>query len=368
MQNFLFYTATVLIWGSTWIAIKFQLGAVDPMLSVGYRFSLAAALLLLWCMVRRLPMRFSLGEHGFMALQGIFLFSLNYLLFYLAELQLTSGLAAVIFSTILLMNMVNGAIFLRSPLDKKVFVGSFFGLFGIILVFRPEIASFSLDHEGLRGIILCLLATFSASLGNILSARNQKNRLPIIQTNAFGMGYGALLMLIVAWITGKPFTIETTTLYISSLLYLAVFGSPSAAIFLSSAASARIGRPTPLFSFPWLPWLFPPSGKDTAGPVQQWRVWSSSSPAIFSCCNAAKEPDTLTMKSLSGAASSTSKRHTDTWIPKHSRTPEKFVFKRHSLFYTPSLMKEITSPALLTASQMLASAAVNAAWTWAAGA
>ncbi len=225
MQNLLFYTATVCIWGSTWIAIKFQLGTVDPMLSVGYRFSLAAALLLLWCRTCRLSMRFSLGEHGFMALQGIFLFSLNYLLFYLAELQLTSGLAAVIFSTILLMNMVNGAIFLRSPLDKKVLAGAFLGIFGILLVFRPEITSFSMDNEGLRGILLCLLATFSASLGNILSARNQKNRLPIIQTNAFGMGYGALLMLIAAWLTGKPFTIETTILYIGSLFYLAIFGS-----------------------------------------------------------------------------------------------------------------------------------------------
>jgi drug/metabolite transporter (DMT)-like permease len=225
MQNFLFYVATVFIWGSTWIAIKFQLGTVDPMLSVGYRFSLAAALLLLWCRICRLPMRFSPGEHGFMALQGLFLFSLNYLLFYLAELQLTSGLAAVIFSTILLMNMVNGAIFLRTPLDKKVFAGAFLGLSGIVLVFRPEIASFSIDHAGLRGILLCLLATFSASLGNILSARNQKNRLPIIQSNAYGMAYGALMMLLAAWLTGKPFAFETTALYIGSLIYLAIFGS-----------------------------------------------------------------------------------------------------------------------------------------------
>ena len=225
MQNVLFYLATVFIWGSTWIAIKFQLGTVDPMLSVGFRFSLAAALLLLWCRICRLPMRFSPGEHGFMALQGLFLFSLNYLLFYLAELQLTSGLAAVIFSTILLMNMVNGAIFLRSSLDKKVFAGAFLGLSGIVLVFRPEIASFSVDQAGLQGILLCLLATFSASLGNILSARNQKNHLPIIQSNAYGMGYGALMMLLAAWLTGKPLAFETTPLYIGSLFYLAVFGS-----------------------------------------------------------------------------------------------------------------------------------------------
>ena len=225
MKNFLFYTATVLIWGSTWIAIKFQLGVVDPMLSVGYRFSLAAVFLLLWCRIARLPMRFTMQEHGFMALQGVFLFSLNYLLFYLAELEITSGLAAVIFSTILLMNMLNGAVFLRIPLDAKVFSGAFLGLFGIFLVFRPEITSFSMEQQGLRGILLCLLATFSASLGNILSARNQKNSLPIIQTNAFGMGYGAVLMLAIAWLNDAPLTIETTSLYLGSLAYLAIFGS-----------------------------------------------------------------------------------------------------------------------------------------------
>lgn len=225
MRNTLFYIVTVAIWGSTWIAIKFQLGSVDPTLSVGYRFSLAAILLLLWCWVGRLPMRFSLVEHGFMLMQGVMLFSLNYLLFYLAEQQIASGLAAVIFSTVLLMNMVNGAIFLKSPLDRKVMAGGMLGLSGIVLVFRPEITSFTLNHGGLYGVFLSLFATYFASLGNILSARNQKNNLPIVQTNAIGMGYGAMLMLGAAWLTGKPFLFETSASYILSLVYLAIFGS-----------------------------------------------------------------------------------------------------------------------------------------------
>ena len=225
MRNVLFYIVTVAIWGSTWIAIKFQLGSVDPTLSVGYRFSLAALLLLLWCWVGRLPMRFSLVEHGFMLMQGVMLFSLNYLLFYLAEQQIASGLAAVIFSTVLLMNMVNGAIFLKSPLDRKVMAGGMLGLSGIVLVFRPEITSFTLNQGGLYGVFLSLFATYFASLGNILSARNQKNNLPIVQTNAIGMGYGALLMLGAAWLTGKPFLFDTSASYILSLVYLAIFGS-----------------------------------------------------------------------------------------------------------------------------------------------
>ncbi len=225
MKNFLFYIMIVLIWGSSWIGIKFQLGIVDPMVSVGYRFALAAVLLMLWCRLRKLPMRYTRKDHFFIALQGLFLFCLNYLFFYLAELHLTSGLAAVIFSTILLMNIVNGAIFLKSPLDLRIICGGILGLFGIILVFMPEVFSFSLNSDNKRGILLSVLATYFASLGNILSARNQKHHLPIVQTNSFGMAYGALIILAMAFLTGKHFQFVPSFEYIGSLVYLSVFGS-----------------------------------------------------------------------------------------------------------------------------------------------
>lgn len=225
MTNVVFYLVTVLIWGSTWLGIKLQLGVVDPMVSVAYRFALASALLLLWCLLRRMNMSFSWRDHAFMFLQGVLLFSLNYLCFYLAELSVTSGLAAVIFSSVLLMNIVNGALLLGSPINARVVYGGILGLVGIVLVFLPEISHFSLDNQGLRGVLLCLVATFLASAGNITSARNQKNRLPIIQSNAFGMGYGALVMFALALLSGKAFIVEMTTAYLGSLLYLAVFGS-----------------------------------------------------------------------------------------------------------------------------------------------
>lgn len=225
MQNFLFYLATVLIWGSTWIGIKLQLGVVDPMVSVAYRFALAAIILLAWCHFRKLPMKFTRTDHFFIGLQGIFLFAMNYLLFYIAELYIASGLAAVIFSTILLMNMINGALFLRSPIDSKVIVGGGLGLVGIVLVFSPEISSFTIENHGLRGILLCIAATYLASLGNILSARNQKCKLPVVQTNAYGMAYGAIIMLTLALITGKSFSIEISAVYLGSLVYLSIFGS-----------------------------------------------------------------------------------------------------------------------------------------------
>ena len=111
MYNAFLYLITVLIWGSTWLAIKFQLGVVAPELSIAYRFGLAASILIIFSLVRRLPLRFDIKSHGFFVLQGLLLFSLNYILVYLAEGYLTSGLVAIIFSLIIIFNVICAAIY-----------------------------------------------------------------------------------------------------------------------------------------------------------------------------------------------------------------------------------------------------------------
>ena len=225
MTNFLFYTITILIWGSTWLGIKFQLGTVDPALSVSYRFALASLILFVWCMARRLPMRFSRSDHLYIALQGVFLFAVNYLLFYLAELQITSGLAAVAFSTIVVMNLLNGRIFLGTPVELKVLLGGALGMVGLVLLFWPELAAVNFSGPVVVGVLLSFAATYLASLGNIISARNQRLRLPVVQTNAFGMAYGSLCMALVVFVSRTPLTIDLSMPYLLSLVYLALFGS-----------------------------------------------------------------------------------------------------------------------------------------------
>ena len=224
--NILFlYGSTVIIWGTTWLAIKFQLGSVDPMVSVLYRFIVAALTLLIYCRLRGLNMRFRLKDHVFMAMQGLVLFSVNYWLIYLAEVHVTSGLVAVIFSSIVFMNMINGVVFMNSPIRFIVVLGGGIGIVGIVLVFWPQLTSFSLSDKTALGLVLSAVSTFMASLGNIISARHQKYNLPVIQTNAYGMTYGAGIMGIIILVLGKPFSFETSVLYISSLFYLSFFGT-----------------------------------------------------------------------------------------------------------------------------------------------
>ena len=102
MFNFLLYASASLIWGSTWLAIKLQLDQVPPILSVSYRFCLASVILLIYCRLRGKRLHFSRRDHWFMILQGFSLFGLSYCGSYLATAYMTSGLVAVVFSTILM--------------------------------------------------------------------------------------------------------------------------------------------------------------------------------------------------------------------------------------------------------------------------
>lgn len=219
------YLATVLIWGSTFFAITFQLGEVAAEVSIAYRFALAALILMVWCGVKRLPMRFKLEQHLWMIAQGLMLFGLNYLVVYWATADLSSGLISVIFSTIVLMNIFNSSLFFRKRPAPSMIAGAVLGLVGIALVFLPEVRNMDLGSASMQGILLSLGSAYIASLGSMISTRNQQAKLPVVQTNAYGMAYGAIVLAVIALIQGAPFTYEATLAYTGSLIYLALFGS-----------------------------------------------------------------------------------------------------------------------------------------------
>jgi len=225
MNNLGLYLASVLIWGSTWLAITFQLGRVPPEVSVAYRFALASALLFAWCGVKRLRVKYGWREHRWFVLQGALLFALNYVLIYLAEAQISSGFVALIFSMIVFLNIVFTRVFFATRIRRTTVLGALLGVIGVVLVLLPEIT-----HGGGRGSVLwgagfAAVSTVSASLGNIVSARNQRSGLPVLQVNAYGMLYGAVLVGLYAAAVGRPFVFEATPAYVGSLVYLALFGS-----------------------------------------------------------------------------------------------------------------------------------------------
>ena len=223
--DFTLYAIVIFAWGFSWYAIRLQLGVVDPVVSVAWRFWLAAALMFVWVVASGRRIVFPVRQHMLFAGLGVFLFSTNFCLFYFAGFYLVSGLLAVIFSTASILNVINAAIFLRERPKPKIVLAALMGAVGLALIFLPSIDVLHLGAGTLIGLAISLVATQSFSLGNMISVRVQRLGLPLVSSSAYGMAYGAAFMTLIAAATGRPFTFDTSATYMGSLVYLAVIAT-----------------------------------------------------------------------------------------------------------------------------------------------
>lgn len=230
MSAQLLFAICTLIWGSTWLVIKFQLGVVAPEASVAYRFALAATMIALWCVVTRRSIVFPWRAHVWFALQGATFFGLNYVGVYLAERHVASGLVAVIFSTIVFMSPFGARLAFNIPLRAHTAFGALIGVAGVLLMFVPELQVIQTYGSTALGIAYAFGATVIASIGNLASMRVQREGWPIIASTAWGMAYGASIIALVATLQGTPWRFDASASYVVSLAYLAVFGSVAAFI------------------------------------------------------------------------------------------------------------------------------------------
>jgi drug/metabolite transporter (DMT)-like permease len=236
----LIYAIVVLIWGTTWYAIKFQLGVVAPEISLVYRFGLAAICVFAYAAATSSNLKLSWRDHRYVALQGLTLFCLNYWMTYQSTQFLTSGLVAVLFTSIIFFNMVNSRIFFGVPVERRVFLAAATGMLGVALLFLPELRAALGDRSVIQGALLALGATYVASLGNMAAMRNTRGQLPVVTVNAYGMVYGTLGLAVIAILRGTPIAFDASWPYVVSLLYLSLFGT-ALAFGLYLALLQRIG-------------------------------------------------------------------------------------------------------------------------------
>ena len=225
MQVFTLYAAVVLIWGTTWVAIPYQLGEVAVELSVAYRFGIAAILLYLYALLTRRKLALPTNVYPFVFLQGTLLFSLNYFLVYYGTTHITTGLVAVVFSSVVVFNALFERIFFRTDFDRRVLLAAAIGFTGIAMIFWPEVSEISLQDATVLGILLVLAGTVVASLGNMAAVVNTRQSLPVVAVNAHSMAWAGITSLVIGALLGREFTFPTNTGFLVSLAYLSVFGS-----------------------------------------------------------------------------------------------------------------------------------------------
>jgi len=245
MRNLVLFISTLICWSPTWYLIKFQFGVVDPLISIFYRFFIASIIVFIFLILSNKKMSFNLHQHLSFLLLGVTLFSLNYIFFYLANTYLISGIVTIAFSTILIMNILGERIYFKIKSSKETLFAAGFGIVGILIIFGNELLNFKLEDKTHIGIILSFIATFCASTGNLIHQKNSKDKIPFIQSIAYGMLYGSLFTLIVAKFRGAEIIFDNSISYILSFLYLSIIGSVVAFYLylklLDNIGSARAG-------------------------------------------------------------------------------------------------------------------------------
>lgn len=220
------FAIITLIWGSTWLVIRDQLGLVPPSWSVTYRFLTASAAMFAYAIATRTPLRIGRADWPLVLLVGFTQFVLNFNLVYRAEAFVTSGLVAVVFALLLVPNAVLARIFLKQGLSRPFALGSAVALVGIALLFAHELKLDGSDNRAVfRGIGLTLLAVLSASIANVIQGSERARSLPVATLVAWSMVVGTLADGAIALATTGPPVVDTRPGYIAGVLYLGLAAS-----------------------------------------------------------------------------------------------------------------------------------------------
>jgi len=244
LRTWQLFAICVLVWGTTWHAITYQLSGFPAEFGVALRFALAGLAALAVSRWRGDRLTFSPPDHGVLALQGSFLYGFAYVCVYHAERFVPSGLVAVGYSAAPLLAAVGAALLFAAPVGRRFVVGGVLGLAGVALMFWPEITRPASGGQARLGAILTVAAVLLSSVGSLAASRNRRRGVPLLPALAFGMLYGAAAATVVgiALGEGKALALPTTASWWLSLVYLALAGSVLAfACFLTLQDRVGVG-------------------------------------------------------------------------------------------------------------------------------
>lgn len=220
------FAIVTLLWGSTWIVIRGQIGLAPVGWSICYRFAVASASMMAVALVTRTSLRTTVRDQAMLALMGLLIFCLNFLCVYNAEDHVTSGVVAVTFSLIVIFNALLGRLVFGQMLSKPFLLGSAVAFGGMLFLFAHEIGAVATHPgEALLGIGLALLGAFMASIANVMQSSARLRALPMPAVLAWGMMWGALFNAALASIAAGPPVFPLVPTYIAGVLYLGIGAS-----------------------------------------------------------------------------------------------------------------------------------------------
>jgi drug/metabolite transporter (DMT)-like permease len=225
MSTSALYTVCILIWGTTWFAITAQIDVLAPEWGVAIRFGLAAAVLMGFCRVRRIPLRFPCRVQALIFAQGIAGFYASYVCVYQAERFVASGVVAVGYAASPLIGLVLARGFLGTRMSARVALGGVAGIAGVVLIFWHEFVRLAATDQVLWGAELTMVSVLLASLSTIAASGYHRLGVRGWGPLAWAMAWGSVAALLHALLLGTPWNWSWRPGFLGALAWLALFGS-----------------------------------------------------------------------------------------------------------------------------------------------
>lgn len=228
-----------LIWGTTWYAITWQLGGVDSIVSVVWRFGLASLVLFAGCLATSRSVRLNRAQHLAAIGQGAFVFAVSYAFVYQSEERVASAIVAVIFASLAFLNLVLFRLVAGQKAARASWMGAGLGIVGVAVLSGSAIRDANMGAYALIGVGMAVTGVTASAIGNYFAWKGQTAGAPVIPQTAWAMGYGAAMLAVFCLVRGVPWSIDLSPGYLLSLLYLSVFGSVIAFVIYFTLARSQ---------------------------------------------------------------------------------------------------------------------------------
>ncbi len=212
-----------IIWGSTWLAIKFGLEDSPPFFSAALRFILTFLILFVWQRTKGYKFPVSIKYWGNSIFLALLMFIIPYAMVYWGEQYISSGLSAVLFSSQSLFVVIFAHFISKTEkAGAHKVIGLLVGLFGLFILYSSQI---SWDNsQGFKGMMALLFAAASAALGLVLLSKQKHSYDPVPEVMTH-MGITAVAFILLTLVFEEPPNNLTSPKLWISIIYLAVVGT-----------------------------------------------------------------------------------------------------------------------------------------------
>ena len=225
-RSWILFLIPVVIWSTTFYAITLQLGSVTtPTYAVALRFGCAALILFVWLAIRGEPLRLTLKLHAWTVASGICAYGISYVLTYIAEQSVPSGLVAIAYTLMVFLTPALTRVAYGTPITRPTWLGGSLGVAGVVMCFLPDVVNAQPSAVFVWGMAAMVVAAFVSSVGAVCSIQLNRSGVPVVTYTAWAMAYGAAATFAYGLLSGQSLLLDARPSFWVALSYLTVAGT-----------------------------------------------------------------------------------------------------------------------------------------------